>query len=225
MRSCAEILFLRLCLVALRPTHGLCQQRNDAALQQFQPGDQNQRGALLLANGVIYITWASHCDTGRFHGWIMGHDAKTLAQVMSKSMTPDGEHGGIWQSNTGPSSDTSGDIYYTVGDGTASVTEGGQGYAQALVKMAPTGEVRDWFVPHNWKSLNLTDRDVGASGVLLIPDTNLLTSGSKQGTLYLLDRNKFGHFQPESDTQIVRSFWLGGDLRGTPTYWNGPGGP
>jgi uncharacterized membrane protein YbhN (UPF0104 family) len=32
----------------------------------------NQRGALLLANGVVYITWASHSDIGGFHGWIMG---------------------------------------------------------------------------------------------------------------------------------------------------------
>src|SRR5262249_55349911 len=57
----------------------------------FDPEIQNQRAALLLANGIIYITWASHCDTGPYHGWIVGYDATTLAEVFAKAVTPDGE--------------------------------------------------------------------------------------------------------------------------------------
>lgn len=31
----------------------------------FNPEINIHRGSLLLANGTVYITWASHCDTGR----------------------------------------------------------------------------------------------------------------------------------------------------------------
>ena len=191
----------------------------------FDPAIQNQRGSLLLANHTIYITWASHCETGPHHGWVMGYDPATLAQVMAKTVTPDGKGGGIWQSNSGPSADDSGNLYLTTGNGTATAQTGSQDYGNAFLKLSPLGDVLDWFIPHNFQMLNLTDGDLGSAGVLLIPNTDLLTSGGKQGTLYLLDRNNLGHFEQGSDSQIVQSITFDGDFRGTPTYWNGPGGP
>jgi hypothetical protein len=59
----------------------------------FNPKIQHQTAALLLADGVVYITWASHCDLGDYHGWLMGYDKKTLAQVLVKVTTPNGERG------------------------------------------------------------------------------------------------------------------------------------
>jgi hypothetical protein len=86
--------------------------------------------------------------------------------------------------------------------------------------------VLDWFIPFNFEQLNAVDGDVGSAGVLLIPDTHLLTSGGKQGKLYLLDRRNLGHFRPGADRQIVQSFRVSrGGLFGTPTYWKGPAGP
>lgn len=61
----------------------------------FDPLRENQRPALLLQSGMVYITWASHCDTTPFHGWIMAYDASTLAQVAALSITPNGTEGGI----------------------------------------------------------------------------------------------------------------------------------
>jgi hypothetical protein len=150
----------------------------------------------------------------------------TLAQVLAKSVTPNGERGGIWQSNTGASADAAGNIYLTVGNGTVTAPEGGQDYGNAFLKLSPLGTVLDWFIPYNYEALNQTDRDLGAAGVLLIPNTSLLTSGGKEGKLYLLDANHFGHLQPTSDSQVVQSFIATPfGLYGTPTYWDGPGGP
>ncbi|MBV8864708.1 MAG: hypothetical protein JO210_04830, partial [Acidobacteriaceae bacterium] len=42
---------------------------------------ENPRAALTLANGMVYLTWASSCDVGPYHGWIMAYDARTLRQV------------------------------------------------------------------------------------------------------------------------------------------------
>src|ERR1700687_2371613 len=47
----------------------------------FDLRDQGQRGALTLVNGIVYIVWASHEDHDPYHGWVIGYDAGTLAQV------------------------------------------------------------------------------------------------------------------------------------------------
>ncbi len=193
----------------------------------FNPKTQNQRGALVLANNMLYITWASHCDTGPYHGWLMGFNPSTLALVFARNVTPDGQDGGIWQSGTGPSVDASGNLYLTVGNGTVS-TPNGSDYGNAFMKFSPSGAVMDWFIPFNWQQLNNGDIDLGSAGILLIPGTNLLTSGGKEGKLYLLDRDNLGHFHAGADTQIVQSFQVasaGRHFHGTPSYWNGPGGP
>jgi hypothetical protein len=46
----------------------------------LDPFKQNQRSGLLLLNGIIYITWASHGDTDPYHGWVVGYDQTTLAK-------------------------------------------------------------------------------------------------------------------------------------------------
>ena len=128
---------------------------------QFDPEIHNQRAALLLANGVVYIAWASHCDTGPYHGWIIGYDAVTLQQTLATVVTPNGAAGGIWQSNSGPSADSWGTIYLTTGNGTATAQKGGQDFGNAFLKLNPSGAVLDWFIPFNFNRLNNLDYDLG----------------------------------------------------------------
>src|SRR5580658_10128263 len=62
----------------------------------FDPKQYKERAALLLLNGVIYTTWASHCDDGPYQGWIMGYNETTLAQSSVLNVTPNGSEGAIW---------------------------------------------------------------------------------------------------------------------------------
>ena len=47
----------------------------------FDPLIHNQRAGLAIANGIVFIAWASHEDLNPYHGWIMGYNAQTLQQV------------------------------------------------------------------------------------------------------------------------------------------------
>ena len=95
------------------------------------------------------------------------------------------------------------------------------------MKLSPSGEVLDWFIPHNFAALNEVDLDLGTTGVLVVPDTDLLIGGAKESKLYVFDRDAMGGFNAENDSQIFQLVEeaVSGGLFGTPTYWAGPGGP
>lgn len=71
----------------------------------FDNERENQRAALLLSAGKVYIAWASSCDVGPYNGWVMAYDAHTLEQVGVFNASPDAGDSGIWQSDAGPASD------------------------------------------------------------------------------------------------------------------------
>ena len=102
---------------------------------RFQPLHQNQRAALLLDNGIVYIAFGAHGDNRPYHGWILGYDASTLEQVMVFNTSPNdpgnrgstggGEGSGVWQSGDGLATDSTHDIYFVTGNGLFDADQGG----------------------------------------------------------------------------------------------------
>ena len=72
----------------------------------FDPAQYKERAGLLLLNGVVYTTWASHCDIRPYTGWIMGYDQTTLAQTSVLNVVPNGSGGAIWMADTAPAADS-----------------------------------------------------------------------------------------------------------------------
>ncbi len=192
----------------------------------------NQRSGLALNNGVVYVTFASHGDNGQYHGWILGYDGSTLAQVSAFSPTPNGFQGGIWMAGGAPVINDEGNLYIATGNGTFDATDSsGIDYGDSLLNLGPTDSsnfgVIDFFTPYDQQVLDDMDIDYGASGVIALPDQSvgpqhLLFTGSKEGTLYLLDADNLGHFHANDDSQIVQSIM--GQITGvysTPAYFNG----
>jgi len=195
----------------------------------FDPLLNMQRAALLLVNGNVYVTWASHCDLGGYSGWLMSFDATTLATVAAWTPTPSGVRGGIWMSGAGPASDASGDIYVAVGNGWSDAPVGGANFGSALVRLQPIDNaitVSDYFMPWDFGTLNNDDLDLGASGPVLLPrqanqaHQNLMTIAGKDGTVYLLDRDDLGKWQANNDGQILQSFPMSHGEFSTPAFWN-----
>jgi hypothetical protein len=84
----------------------------------FDPKQYKERPGLLLLNGAVYTTWASHCDTPPYTGWIIGYNAANLQQSTVFNFTPNGNDGAVWGAGAGPATDANGNIYFLVGNGT-----------------------------------------------------------------------------------------------------------
>ncbi|CAN5489310.1 hypothetical protein BH09GEM1_BH09GEM1_10840 [soil metagenome] len=159
---------------------------------------QNQRPALLLANDMVYVAYASHCDKDPYHGFIIAYNAGTLAQVGVFNTSPNGSAASIWQSGQGPAADDEGNVYVISGNGT---WDGVHDFSESFLKFTPTLRLLDWFTPTNHLTLDAKDADLNSSGPLLIPGTHTVLGGGKEGILYALDTRNFGHLGDEHAAQ------------------------
>ncbi len=195
----------------------------------FDPMKHMNRPGLLLNQGVIYLAYASHCDISPYHGWLISYDAHTLAFINVFNTTPNGGLGGIWQSGNGPDADTNGNIYVMTGNGTFDSTTNND-YGDSFLKFSTTNglQLADSFTPFNQQELSDADNDLGSGGPMLLPDAagsvahpHLIVGSSKLGTIYLLDRDGLGGFNPANDNKIVEE--LPSAIGGTwssPAYFN-----
>jgi hypothetical protein len=191
----------------------------------FTPILQNQRSALLLSNGVVYIAWASYADLGEYHGWVIGYNASTLAQVSVFNDTPNGSQGGIWQSAGGLSADSSGNIYLTTGNGTFDVNAGGLDYGDSFLKLTSTLSVSDYFTPDNELKLDDDDTDLGSTAGLILPKQtgahpDEITGAGKQGIIYLVNRDNMGKFHAGSNAVIQAIKGSASGYYSSPAYFN-----
>jgi FG-GAP-like repeat len=187
----------------------------------FDPGAYKERSGLLLLNGVVYTTWASHCDIPPYTSWIIGYDETTLAQVevlnldpngtAASTLLPDGSGNAFWNSGAGPAADSSGNIYDLTANGPFETTlvngfPSGGDYGDSFVKLSTSGPLRvvDYFTPFDQAFAAQQDIDLGSGGTLVLPDmvdanglTRHLTIGAgKDSNIYLVDRDAMGKFRP-----------------------------
>jgi hypothetical protein len=190
----------------------------------FDPKVHVQRAGLALTNGVVLVSWASHEDITPSHGWIMGFDATTLARVGTFVATPDSYNGGIWQGGRAPTIDSDGNAYFATGNGKF---DGVRSFGDTLLKLRVSRSgltLLDYFTPGNESALSDGDDDLSGSGFTLLPGTNLLLGGGKEGVLYLLDAHNLGH-KVAGDTQIVQRIGVsGGHVMGGAVFWKSAAG-
>ncbi len=226
----------------------------------FDPSIQNQRPGLALLNGNVLISWGSFSDFGVYHGWLMAYDATALKQVAVFNPTPQNQpndvvggpadHGGggsFWGGGAAPAIDSDGSIFIVAADGSNNADSGGQNFGDSVLKLKLNGnafQIVDWFSPANRDCIDEADLEIGSGGVAILPadagnGKNLAAVISKEGRLFILNRDSLGHFNAAGDTQIPAAFMVGNQtcflgmgggfaegpnwqrLYGNVSYWNG----
>lgn len=186
----------------------------------YNPRRQNQRPALVLNKGKLYIASASHGDNGPYHGWILCYDVATMRRLGAFCSTPNAGLGGFWMAGHAMPIDADGNIYAVTGNGNFNPAAGN--YGDSVLKLnGTTLAVMDSFTPYNQAALDAYDADLGSCGPILIPDTDLVVAGSKEGKLYVMNRKKMGGYNSQTDNHIVQWWYAGnGHIHGTPAFWS-----
>ena len=234
--------------VEIRATYPGTGDNSNSGTVVFDPKQYKDRTALLLLNGVIYTSWASHCDIRPYTGWTIGYNENTLAQTGVLNFTPNGRQGAVWGSGGGLASDASGNLFFDIGNGTFDVTQNASGfpvmsdYGNAFVKVGLIAGVLtplDYWTMDNTTAESNADEDLGSGGVLLIPDltdTNgnvrhFGTGAGKDSNIYLFDRDNMGKYDSVNNGTLYQELpgalangawssgaWFNGNL-----YYGGTG--
>jgi hypothetical protein len=196
-----------------------------------------ERAALAISNGVVYTTWASHCDADPYNGWVIGYNESTQAQVVL-NLTPNGsspQRGAIWMAGAGPAVDAGGNLYFLIGNGTFDTTLNVNGfpnegdYGNAFLNLSTTTglAVADYFTMDNTVTESVDDEDLGSGGGVLLPVLNdalgnpheLAVGAGKDGLAYVVDRNNMGKFNMNSNA-VYQEFALGNAVFSSPAWFN-----
>src|SRR5207248_2865672 len=79
-------------------------------------------------------------------------------------VTGGGQGAGVWQSGDGLATDSTGNIFFVTGNGIFDVNTGGPDYGDSFVKLSTSGQVLDYFTPHDQQNMNDLDIDLGSGG-------------------------------------------------------------
>jgi hypothetical protein len=185
----------------------------------------------LLDNATVYIAFASHGGEGDYRGWLLGYDSANLLQTAAFNVTPNAAQGGIWQSGGGPSADANHNVFVETGEGPPNV---GVNYSDSFVRLATNGGLfaADYFTPCDQALAppvsSPAELHSASSAPVLLPDSagaasepHLLVGGTKEGLLYLLNRENLGGFNTCPDSPRVQAISVGdGPILSTPLFWN-----
>jgi hypothetical protein len=167
-----------------------------------------QRVGLLMRNEVLYIAFGNIVPDPKDQHWsqegfVQSFNARDLSQRLAVfQSTPTGRKGGIWQAGRGIASDRAGNIYIATAGGRY---DGTTNFGSSVLKFAPRSlKLVDWFTPNNHEFLFLQNIDMSAGGVTLIPNSQLMFAGGKEGVIFLLNRETMGKLEGDSAGPLQR---------------------
>ncbi|MBV8889476.1 MAG: hypothetical protein JO305_07385 [Alphaproteobacteria bacterium] len=168
-----------------------------AKSQSFDSSVQNERGALILLNGMVYVPYGGFFgDCGDFHGWVVGvgqDDPTRIAVWRTRA-----RGGGIWAPG-GIAADGQ-SLFVATGNtiGAANWSDG-----EAVFRLDPdlrhSERSQDFFAPRDWQALDERDADLGGANPIPLdlpgPEGSaraLVLALGKDGRGYLLDQRNLG---------------------------------
>ncbi len=164
----------------------------------FVPTVQNQRSALSLVNGVLYVPYGGHNgDCGPYHGWVFAIDTKNPARTGAWATLGVGE--GIWAAG-GMASDGVG-VFAITGNSTVGAMDHLSSDSEQVVRITGLGALeradKNIFFPSYWHALDAADADYGSSSPVYVATPgsvpeHVLATLTKSGHFLLLDPANLG---------------------------------
>ena len=153
---------------------------------------QQERGALALANGYVYVPFggrAGDCFDGStpYYGWVVGvpTDGVSASNVYK---TPSGAES-VWAAGGVVVDDSSHNVFFATGN---AIPCAGSTYSDAVVRVSPTLSSPTFFEPSDWNpNWCGPDSDLGSASPVLISPSLMFTAG-KRGGGFLLDPTNLG---------------------------------
>jgi hypothetical protein len=164
--------------------------------QRFDTRFQNQRGALTILAGRVYVPYSGHYgDCGDYRGWVIGIRLTDPRDIDVWSTR--GRGGGIWAPG-GISSD--GRSLFVATGNTIGVRSWSDGEAvfRLSSNLVHSDRPQDFFSPSDWLALDERDADLGGTNPIPLeaPSTGgpqmLVLALGKDARAYLLNRNNLG---------------------------------
>jgi outer membrane protein assembly factor BamB len=153
---------------------------------------QQQRGALALANGYVYVPFggrAGDCfhNGAPYFGWVVGVPIDGVSPLRV-FQTPSGAES-VWAAGGVVVDDSTHNVFFATGN---AIPCPGTTYSDAIVRTSPTLTSPTFFEPLDWQANWCSpDSDLGSASPLLISPTVMFTAG-KHGGGFLLDPTNLG---------------------------------
>jgi outer membrane protein assembly factor BamB len=175
--------------------------------EHFDARFQNQRGALALFGGRVYVAFGGHWgDCGDYRGWVVGIGEADPHEFVAWHTRAPG--GAIWGQG-GVVSD--GKALYVATGNTMGARNWSDG--EAVIRLAPDlrhdDDPADFFAPSDWRRLDARDQDLGGSSPLPLDLANaggtqhLILALGKDRRAYLADRDRLGGIGGQLVTETV----------------------
>jgi outer membrane protein assembly factor BamB len=210
----AETTGARKVFAGIRVSDGRVALTRDIPAPDHEPAFDQQRGALALAGGRVYVVFGGHFgDCGPYRGSVVSVPASGHGPLRSY-VVPTRRQGGIWATG-GPVVSPSGTIFVASGNGAArrAPFDGSDSVIALSPGLARTGV----FAPDRWPQDNADDLDLGSASPALLPDGRLLQVG-KSGHGYLLNGARPGGVGGQLATAPVCAAFGGPAVRGQVVY-------
>jgi len=184
----AETSGYRHVLAGLNVKDGTVALRRDIPAPDGNPRNDQQRPALLLGHGRVYVAFGGLIgDCGQYKGSVVGVPVSGSGPMVTY-VVPTSRMGAVWAPG-GPTMGADGTIYITVGNGAA--TSGAFDDSDSVTALSPDLKPQALFAPKVWADDNVHDLDLGSMSPALVGADRVLMAG-KRGVAYLLRRPELG---------------------------------
>jgi outer membrane protein assembly factor BamB len=163
-------------------------RRVDIQIASENPAAVQQRPALTVANGYVYIGFGGlDGDCAQYRGAVAAVPTSDSGLTL-QYVVPTTREGAVWATG-GPVVGVGGNIFVSTGNGAATSTPWDD--SDSVLELSPTLGLISAFAPSSWAFDNQHDLDLGSVAPTLLPDGYVFIAG-KGGTGYVLRQSSLG---------------------------------